>query len=334
MYKWGIAMNLVRCVGVALYAGLVFPTGAVGAESPNYPDKPIRLVLPYPPGGNTDILARTVGPRLTEAWGKTVVVDPRGGGNGIIATEIAANAAPDGYTVFIGSTREMSVIPVLTPKISYNVERDFAPVTQGTITPILLAVHPSFPAKTMKDLIDYAKANPGVLSYATPGVGTSMHLSGELLNMLAGLKTVHVAYKGGGPATLAVMGGQEVKFGYLGMGPAIPHVKAGRLRPLAITISTRSALLPDVPTMMEAGYKDFDTSIWFAFFVPARTPKSIIARLNAELVRILKSKETNDFLLSTGVEVAPGTPAELARTVREDAARYGKIIRAADIQAE
>ena len=327
-------MNPLRCVFGAAYAGMLFLAGAAGAATPAYPDKPIRMVMPYPPGGNTDILARTIGPRLTESWGKSVVVDARGGGNGIIATEIVANAAPDGYTVFIGSTREMSVIPVLTPKISYNVERDFASVTQGTITPILLAAHPSFAAKTVKDVIDYAKANPGVLSYGTPGVGTSMHLSGELLNMLAGLKTVHVAYKGGGPATLAVMSGQEVKFGYLGMGPAIPHVNAGRLRPLAITISRRSALLPEVPTMMELGYKDFDTSIWFAFFVPARTPGPIIAKLNAELNRILKSKQTNDFLLGTGVEVAPGTPEELTRTVRDDAARYGKIIKAANIQAE
>ncbi len=327
-------MNLWRGVWGAAYASLVFASGAIGAASPAYPDKPIRMVMPYPPGGNTDILARTVGQRLTESWGKPIVVDARGGGNGMIATEIVANAAPDGYTVFIGSTREMSVIPVLTPKIPYDVERDFAPVTQGTITPILLAAHPSFPAKTVKEVIDYAKANPGVLSYGTPGIGTSMHLSGELLNMLAGVKTVHVAYKGGGPSTLAVMSGQEVKFGYLGMGPAIPHVKAGRLRPLAITIPNRSALLPDVPTMMELGYKDFDTSIWFAFFVPAKTPKPIIAKLIAELNRILKSKETNDFLLSTGVEVAPGTPEELMRTVRNDAARYGKIIKTANIQPE
>ena len=250
------------------------------------------------------------------------------------ACRLSRQADTDGYTVFIGSTREMSVNPILTPKISYNVERDFAPVTQGTITPILLAAHPSFPAKTVKDVVDYAKANPGVLSYGSPGIGTSMHLSGELLNMLAGLKTVHVAYKGGGPAALAVLSGQEVKFGYLGMGPAIPHVKAGRLRPLAITITKRSALLPDVPTMIELGYKDFDTSIWFGFFVPAKTPKAIVARLNSELVRILKSKEANDFLLSTGVEVDPGTPEALARTVREDAVRYGKIIKAANIQPE
>ncbi len=327
-------MNIRKCaLGMACAATLLLPAAAIAAL-PAYPDRPIRMVMPYPPGGNTDILARTIGQRMTESWGKSIVIDARGGGNGIIATEIVANAAPDGYTVFIGSTREMSVNPILTPKISYNVERDFAPVTQGTITPILLAAHPSFPAKTVKDVIDYAKANPGVLSYGTPGIGTSMHLSGELLNMLAGLKTVHVAYKGGGPSTLAVLSGQEIKFGYLGMGPAIAHVKAGRLRALAITISKRSALLPDVPTMIELGFKDFDTSIWFAFFVPAKTPKAIIAKLNAELVRILKSKEANDFLLSTGVEVAPGTPEELARIVRDDAVRYGKIIKAANIQPE
>ena len=324
-------MSRLSWVAGAACAGLAF---AAGAASPVYPDKPIRMVMPYPPGGNTDILGRAVGVRLTESWGKAVVIDARGGGNGIIATEIVANAVPDGYTVFIGSTREMSVIPVMTPKLSYDVERDFAPVTQGTISPILLVAHPSLPVKTVKDVIDYAKANPGVLSYGTPGIGTSMHLSGELLNMLAGLNTVHVAYKGGGPSTLAVLSGQEVKFGYLGMGPAIPHVKAGRLRPLAITISRRSALLPDVPTVMESGYKDFDTSIWFAFFVPAKTPKPIIDKLNTELNRILKSTQTNEFLLSTGVEVAPGTPGELRRTVREDAARYGKIIKAANIQPE
>ena len=238
------------------------------------------------------------------------------------------------YTIFVGSTREMSVIPILTPDVSYNVQRDFAPVTQGTITPILLAGHPSFPAKSVKDVVDYAKANPGALLYGTPGVGTSMHLSGELLNMLAGVKTVHVAYKGGGPAVLAVIAGQEVKFGYVGMGPAIPHVKSGRLRPLALTTATRSPLLPEVPTMMESGYPDFDTSIWFAFFVPAKTPKHIIAKLNTELNRILRSKEVNDFLISTGVNVAPGTPEELARDVKNDALRYGKIIKAANIKVD
>jgi tripartite-type tricarboxylate transporter receptor subunit TctC len=314
----------------ALVAAMTVPSAAAGT----FPEKPIRLLVPYAPGGNTDILARAVGVRLTEAWGIPVVVDNRGSASGIVASEIAAKSAPDGYTVFVGSTREMSVNPHLFRKLPYDPIKDFAAVTQGTISPILLASHPSLPVKNVRELIDYAKANSKSFSYCSPGIGTPMHLSGELLNMLTGLHMVHIAYNGGGPATTALIGGQEIKFGYLGMGPAIPHVKAGRVRPLAISIARRSALLPDVPTMIEQGYKDFDTSIWFAFFVPANTPKSVVAKLNGELVRILKKKEMNDFLLNTGVEVAPGPPEELARTVREDATRYGKVIKAANIQPE
>ena len=325
-----------RCGGTFRVAGVLVLVAMSGglAAAETFPDKPIRLIVPYAPGGNTDILARSVGTRLTEALGKPVVVDNRGSASGIVASEIAAKAAPDGYTVFVGSTREISVNPHLFRKLPYDPVKDFAPVTQGTITPILLAVHPSFPAKNVKEVVDYAKANPGKLSFGSPGIGTSMHLSGELLNMLASVQTVHIPYNGGGPVTAALIGGQEIKFGYLGMGPAMPHVKAGRVRPLAITIAKRAALLPEVPTMIEQGYKDFDTNIWFAFFLPAKTPKSIVAKLNTEIVRILRNKEMNDFLLSTGVEVAPGTPEELARTVREDAVRYGKVIKAANIQPE
>jgi tripartite-type tricarboxylate transporter receptor subunit TctC len=309
-------------------------TGGAAIAADTYPDKPIRLIVPYAPGGNTDILARSLGARLSEALGKPVVVDNRGSASGIVASEIAARAAPDGYTVFVGSTREMSVNPHLFRKLPYDPVKDFAPVTQGTITPILLAVTPSFPAKNVKDVVDFAKVNPGKLSFGSPGIGTPMHLSGELLNMLAGVQTVHVPYNGGGPVTAAVIGGQEVKFAYLGMGPALPHVKAGRVRPLAITMAKRAALLPDVPTMIEQGYKDFDTNIWFAFFLPAKAPKPIVAKLNTEIVRLLKSKELNDFLLSTGVEVDPGTPEALARTMQDDAARYGRVIKAANIQPE
>ncbi len=309
--------------------------GAAMAQSAaKFPERPIRLMVPYAPGGNTDILARTVGNRLTESWGKPVVVDNRGSANGVLASEISAKAGPDGHTVFVGSTREISVNPHLHRNLPYDSIRDFAPVTQGTITPILLAVHPSFPGKTVKDLIEFAKSNPKGLSYGSPGIGTSMHLSGELLNMLAGIQTVHVPYNGGGPVVAAVVGGSEVKFGYLGMGPAIPHVKAGRLRPIALTISKRAALLPDVPTMIELGYKDFDTSIWFGFFVPVKTPKDVITKLNGEINRILKIREVNEFLLNTGVEVAPGTPEELAKFVKSDMDKYGRVIKAANIRAD
>lgn len=321
-----------------LAAGL--STGGASAQdsaapdpAKNYPDRPIRLMLPYPPGGNTEIVARTVAQRMTESWGKPVIVDARGGGNGVIATETVARSNPDGYTVFVGSTREMVVNPILLPKVPYDVEKDFAPVSQGTITPILVAAHPSFGPRNMKEVIAFAKADPKALSYASPGVGTSMHISGELFNLQGGVKSVHVAYKGGGPAVLAVVSG-EVKFGYLGMGPAIPHVKAGRLRGLAITTAKRSDQLPDVPTMNESGFKDFETNIWFAFFVPTKTPKTIVTKLNAEIVRVLRMKEVVDFLVTTGVEIAPSTPQELAAQLRQDAVKYRQVIKTAGIKGE
>jgi tripartite-type tricarboxylate transporter receptor subunit TctC len=311
-----------------------FAASALDAPAQSYPDRPLRLIVPYPPGGNTDILARVVGQRLTDAWGKPVIVDNRGGGNGVIASEISARSSPDGHTIFVGSTRELSINPALMRALPYDAIKDFAPVSQGTITAILLAVHPSLPVKSIKELIAYAKADSKGLPYGTPGIGTAMHLSGELLNLAAGIKTVHVPYKGGGPAVAAVLAGQEVKFGYLGMGPAIPHVKAGKIRPLALTMGKRSALMPEIPTMQELGFKDFETSMWFAFFVPAATPKPTVNKLNAELVRILTNKEVNDFLVNTGVDVAPGTPAELARFVRDDLARYSRVIRQSNIQPE
>jgi tripartite-type tricarboxylate transporter receptor subunit TctC len=316
-------------VAVSLWMG---PLISHAAESV-FPDRPLRLVVPYPPGGNTDILARAVAQRMTESLGKPVVVDNRGGGNGIIASEISARSSPDGHTIFVGSTRELSINPALMRSLPYDANKDFAPVSQGTITAILLGVHPSLPVRTVKELIAHSRSD-AKFAYGSPGIGTAMHLSGELLNIAAGVKTVHVPYKGGGPAVAAVLAGQEVKFGYMGMGPVIPHVKAGKIRPIAITLGKRSALLPEVPTMRELGYKEFETSMWFGFFVPRQTAKPIVAKLNAEVVRILSSKEVNDYLVNTGVDVAPSTPEELARFVRDDAARYAKIIREARIEPQ
>lgn len=312
---------------------------ALGAAVPhgnaqNFPDRPLRLITPYPPGGNTDILARAVGQRLSESLGKPVIVDNRGGGNGVIAAEITARSNPDGHTIFIASTRELSINPALMRALPYDANKDFAAITMGTITAVLVAAHPTLPVKTIKELVAYARADSKGLAYGTPGIGTPMHLSGELLNLAAGIRTVHVAYKGGGPAAAALIAGQEVKFGYVGMGPAMPHVKAGKLRPLALTVARRSALMPDVPTMQESGYKEFDTSTWFGFFVPAATPRSTVSKLHSELVRVLNNKDVNDFLVSTGVEVAPSTPEELTRFVRSDAARYAKIIKQANIQPQ
>jgi tripartite-type tricarboxylate transporter receptor subunit TctC len=284
------------------------------------------MLIPFAPGGNTDILARAVGQRMADNWGKPVVIDNRPGGSGVIAAEIVLKSTPDGHTILVGSTGELSINPSLFRKLPYDVERDFEPVSLGTISPILVASHPSFAPKTVKELVALAKAKPRTLSYASVGVGSPMHLSGELFNMIAGTDIVHVPYKGGAPATAALLGGQEVQFGYVGMGPVIPHVKAGRIKALAISTAKRATLLPEVPTMRESGIKDFDTSIWFAFVAPAKTPKSAIARLNAEINRILKARDARDFLINTGVEVTPSTPEELARFMKAETAKYRKII--------
>lgn len=300
---------------------------ATCAWAQGFPERPIRLLVPFAPGGNTDILARTVGQRMSDHWSKPVVVDNRPGGAGMIAGEIVAKATPDGHTLFVGSTGELSINPSLFSKLPYDPQKDFAPVSLGTISPILIAAHPSFQPRTIKELVDLAKARPKTLSYASVGIGSPMHLSGELFRMITGTDIVHVPYKGGAPATTALLGGQEVQIGFVGMGPAIPHVKAGKLKALAISTAKRASLLPDVPTVQEQGIKDFDTSIWFAFLAPARTPKSVINKLNAEIVRELRLPEVRDFLIGTGVEVAPSTPEELARFVRSEEAKYRKIIR-------
>ncbi len=308
---------------IMLAAGAGFTQPAWAQE---FPSRPIRMLVAFAPGGNTDILARAVGARMTEHWGKSVVVDNRPGGSGMLAAEIVAKAAPDGHTVFVASTGELSINPSLFQKLPYDVQRDYAPVTLGTVSPLLIVVHPSFPARTLRELLDIARAKPRTLSYASVGVGTPQHLSGELFKMATGTDIVHVPYKGGAPATTALLGGQEVQFGFVGMGPVIPHVKAGRLRTLAISTAKRSSLLPEVPTLQEQGVKDFDTSIWFAFVVPAKTPKGVIVKLNAEIGRILRSTDARDYLIGTGVEVTPGTPEELARFIKSEGDKYRKII--------
>ena len=296
------------------------------AWAQEFPSRPIRMLVAFAPGGNTDILARAVGARMTEHWGKPVVVDNRPGGSGVLAAEIVAKASPDGHTMFVASTGELSINPSLFKKLPYDVQRDYAPITLGTVSPLLIVVHPSFPPRTLKELLDVARAKPRTLAYASVGIGTPQHLSGELFKMATGTDIVHVPYKGGAPATTALLGGQEVQFGFVGMGPVIPHIKAGRLRPLAISTARRSSHVPEVPTLQEQGVKDFDTSIWFAFVAPAKTPKGVIDKLNAEIGRILRGTDARDYLIGTGVEVAPTTPEELARFVKSETEKYRRII--------
>jgi tripartite-type tricarboxylate transporter receptor subunit TctC len=317
---------VLRATAIVAFATLSIPMTGPSAMAQNYPSRPIRMLVPFAPGGNTDILARAVGQRMTDNWGRPVVVDNRPGGSGLQAAEMAARAAPDGHTVFVASTGELSINPGLFQKLPYDVQRDYAPVTLGTVSPLLIVVHASFPARTLKELLDIARAKPRTLAYASVGVGTPQHLSGELFKMATGTDIVHVPYKGGGPATIALLGGQEVQFGFVGMGPIIPHVKSGRVRALAISTVKRSSAVPEVPTLQEQGVKDFDTSIWFAFVVPAKTPTAVVNKLNAEIGRILRSTDARDYLIGTGVEVAPGTPEELARFIKSEGDKYRKII--------
>jgi len=310
-------------VAVAACSAWISPIGS----TQTFPEKPIRMLVPFAPGGNTDILARAVSQRVSDHWGKPVVVDNRPGGSGFIATEIAQKATPDGHTILVGSTGELSINASLFRKMPYSVEKDFAPVTLGTISPLLVVTPPSFQPKDIRELVALAKAKPKTLAYASVGVGSPMHLSGELFKMITGTDIVHVPYKGGAPATTALLGGQEVQFGFVGMGPVIPHVKAGRLKALAVSTAKRATLLPDLPTMQEQGIKDFDTSIWFAFVVPAKTPKKIVTTLNTEIVRVLKMPEVQDYLHKTGVEIAASSPEELARFIRSEQEKYRKIIR-------
>jgi len=312
---------------------LLVAGSAWGQGAAQFPDKPLRLVVTFAPGGNSDILARAVGPKLTEAWGRSVVVDKRSGGGGVIATEIVAKSAPDGYTILVGSTGELSINPGLFQKLPYDVERDFAPVTLGTVSPLLFIAHPSFPGKTIKELVELAKAKPGSISYASIGIGSPMHLAGELLKQTAGINLTHVPYKGGAPATAAVLG-NEVPVGFAGIGPAIPHVRAGRARAIGVSTVKRATALPEVPTFAEQGLAGFDMSIWFAFVVPRATPRDVVTKLNGELTRVLRTPDTIERLTATGVDVVPTTPAALGEFIRAEGVKYKKVIDAAGIKPE
>jgi len=320
-----MALPVVICTALLCVAG---------ACAQEFPSRPLRLLVPFAPGGNTDILARAVAPKMAEKWGKPVVVDNRPGGSGLLACELVAKATPDGHTLLVASTGEVAINPSLFRKLPYDPLRDFVPISLGTISPLLLVKHPSLPPRTVKELIDFAKNRPRALAYASGGVGGPLHLSGELFKMMTQTDLVHVPYKGGGPATAALLGGQEAQIGFVGMGPILPHIKSGRLQALAITTARRSPQLPHLPTLQEESVKDFDTSIWFAFFAPAKTPKLIADRLNAELVRILTLSEVAQYLINTGVDVAPSSPAELARFVKSETDKYHKIIQVSGTQIE
>lgn len=304
------------------------------ACSAEFPSRPVRVVVPLAAGGQHDMLARSVGQRMRESLGVAVVVDNRPGASGAIAAEIVAKSAPDGYTMLIVGPAQVAINPSLYPKLPYDARKDFAAVGLGVSSAMLLVAHPSFPPNTVRELVAMARSRPGAYSYASVGTASPQHLAGEWFKMITSTNIVHVPYKGGAPATAALLGGQETQTGFVGMGPALPQVKAGRLKPLGITTLRRSPALPGLPTLAEQGVTDFDMSTWSAFVVPAKTPRSVIATLNADIVRILTLEDVRESFLRAGVEATPSSPAELARLIKSEEAKYREIIQAANVKAD
>ncbi len=310
----------------------VFTLLVTGAFAQNYPTKPIRMIVAYPPGGGTDIVGRMIAQKLSENFGQTVVIDNRGGAAGGIGTEIAAKSVPDGYTILMGNVAPNAINVSLYAKLGYDPVRDFEPVSLVASTPNILVVQPSFAAKTIPDLIALAKAKPATLNYPSAGLGSSSHLAGELFDNLAGVKMVHIPYKGGGPALTDLLGGQ-VQLMFATMPAAMPHVRSGRLRAIAVTSVKRSQAMPDLPTIGET-LKGYDASTWYGVLAPVRTPHAVVMTLHDEIIRILGAAEMRERLLAQGFEPVGGTPAEFAAYIKSEIAKWGKVIKAAGIKPE
>jgi tripartite-type tricarboxylate transporter receptor subunit TctC len=315
----------------ALAAGLALMLA--GAAAAQYPAKPIRFVVPYVPGGNTDILARLIGQKLSEAWKQQVIIDNRVGAAGTVGAELVARAPADGYTIIMGSFGNIIVANSLYKNLKYDPLKDFAPVALVSLPPGVLVENPAVPAQTVRELIGYAKSNPGRLNYGSPGSGAWNHLFFELFNASAGISIVHVPYKGIAPAVLDLLGGQ-VQLTISAFPTALPHLKSGKLRALAVTSAKRSGLMTDVPTVSESGLPGYEAAGWFGVLAPAGTPGPVINLLNAEINRILELPEVKASLASDGAEPAGGTPAQMADSARAGIAKWSKLIRELNLRTE
>jgi tripartite-type tricarboxylate transporter receptor subunit TctC len=314
----------------ALGCLLLVPAGAVAQT---YPVRPIRLIVPFPPGGPNDLLARLVGQLLQESLGQQAIVDNRGGAGGAIGAEIAARAAPDGHTLLFGGPAVMSINPAMNPRLAYDPIRDFAPVGIVATAPSVLVVHPALPVKSVRDLIDMARAAPGRINYASAGVGTNPHLAGELFKFMAGVNLVHVPYKGAGPAMTDVLAGQVPVY-FAGISGAVPFLAEGRLRAIAVTGTARTALLPDTPTFAESGLPGYEVNNWYAVLAPRATAPALVATLNAAIVKGLGTPDMRRRIHDLGAQPAGSSPQVLADTMRTEIAKWTKVIRAANIRAE
>ena len=303
------------------------------AGAQEYPTKPIRLVITYPPGGNTDLVGRALALKLGEFMGQQVVVDNRGGAGGVLGSMITAQSAPDGYTIMLGTSAGMVINPLLSRKLTYDPVKDFAPVSMVVIVPQLLVINPQLPVKNVRELIAFAKAKPGYLNAGSSGVGTPNHFGTELLKWLAGVDIVHVPYKGGAPALTDLLGGQ-IQMAFSSVPAVLPHIKAGRLVALGVGSAKRSPALPNIPTIAEAGVPGYEYTTWYGVFAPAKTPRTLIARLNAEIVKAMETPDIKDRFTALGGDPDPGTPEELRAYMANESAKWAKIIKAANIRVE
>jgi tripartite-type tricarboxylate transporter receptor subunit TctC len=319
------------------YAGVTFAVMISAAASiacaQSYPNKTIRIIVPFASGASNDIVARLMAPKLSEGLGQSVIVDNRPGAGGILAGEIVANAAPDGYTFLMGSPGPLIVNPLLYPKLPYQPARDFAPVSLVSVVPMILLVNQNVPAKSVNELITLARSKPGQLTFASTGIGSVPHLSAELFKLLAKVELVHVPYKGSSAVLTDVIGGQIQVF-FDNMASALPYVKSDRVRALGITSPKRSSILPELPTMIEAGVPGYESASWNGLVVPAKTPKATIDRFYGELSKVLKTPDIREKILGLGAEVSGNTPAEFARYMDQETQRWGRVVREANIKPE
>jgi len=297
-----------------------------------YPTKPIRIIVTYPAGGGADAMARLIAPKLGEALGQPVLVENRGGASGTIAAELVAKSAPDGATLMLAATA-FAVNHSLYPKLPYDPEKSFAPITLLALFPNIVVVHPSYPVSSVRELIAKIKAEPGKIAFASSGNGSAQHLAAELFRQRAGLDMVHVPYKGGGPALIDVMGGQ-VPIYFANMASALPHVKNGKLKALAVTGAQRSSAAPELPTVAESGMPGYQVYEWNAIFAPAGTPPAIINRLQAEIAKVVRIPEVRERMLALGGEIVASSPADLAAWVREQSASWSRVVKAGNIKLE
>ncbi len=317
--------------GIALLFAAISVCGVAAAQS--YPARPVRMIIGFPPGGGTDIVGRIVAQKLTEVLGQQVVADNRGGASGQIAAELTAKAPPDGYTVMMAHIAAISILPSLVPKLPYDPQKDFAPISLVAIGPNLLVVHPSVPVKTVKELVALAKARPGQLQYASPGAGTVQHLAAELFKLQAKVDMLHVPYKGSGQSIVDLIAG-HVHLNFDSVPPVINHVRSGKLRALAVTSAKRFSLLPDIPTITEGGVPGFDMSTWWGLVAPAAVSKDIIVRLQSETVRLLRQPDVKERIAFAGAETVGNSPEEFAAFIRSERAKYAKIVKEANIKLE